>query len=530
MTKKISIIIVIAAIAIAGITAVIVLIGSIKWRYELDSPLMMYAGFLLTSGKVPYRDFFDMNMPGTYFIMAAMGGLIGWSDLDSRIFDLICLVIISGSTFFWMRRFGKLPALAASILFPLWYLREGPSLSLQREYIALVPFSLLLVAATVPGKLNYVLRALLAGFLAGIAFLIKPQFLLLSLPPLLILIFTDETGISHRNRFAAMIGGILLPLGAVLIYMVWTDSLRHFIEIATSYWPLYTNLSGGHRSISGLRRIYYIIFNTMQWVITFYLPVAVLGLIALDRNKTQRWYTWMMVGLLFASILYPGLSGKFWLYHWIPFYYVVLCTASLTLLLIPFKKWNIAYAAPVLCVILVLLSLSFQNFENLRLRKWEGAPNNGVPDEIYEYFSTHMEPGDTVQPLDWTGGSVHGMLMARAPLATRFIYDFHFYHHISNPYIQKLRREFIEELRDEKPRFIIQVLEYKPWPSGPDTTREFPELRKFLKQNYSKVYIGETFRILEYNDDPQLMVTPTGGESALYWSNRLNMEWTSILR
>jgi hypothetical protein len=87
--------------------------------------------------------------------------------------------------------------------------------------------------------------------------------------------------------------------------------------------------------------------------------------------------------------------------------------------------------------------------------------------------------------------------MARASLATRFIYDFHFYHHISSPYIAKLRQEFMNELVTKKPRFIVQVLRNRPWPTGSDTTRDFPELESFLRQDYTTAKEGDTYRILE---------------------------------
>ncbi len=101
-------------------------------------------------------------------------------------------------------------------------------------------------------------------------------------------------------------------------------------------------------------------------------------------------------------------------------------------------------------------------------------PKDGRVDEIAAFLQSNFKPGDLVQPLDWTGGAVHAMLIARAQLATRFVYDFHFYHHISSPYIQGLRGQFIESMKETRPRFVIQITaDDKPWVSGPDTTREF---------------------------------------------------------
>ena len=89
------------------------------------------------------------------------------------------------------------------------------------------------------------------------------------------------------------------------------------------------------------------------------------------------------------------------------------------------------------------------------------------------------------------------MLIAEAKLATRFMYDYHFYHDVSNPYIQGLRETFIKELETAQPRYIIQVIENKPWVSGVDTTREFPELEELLTENYSLAFEGDGYIILE---------------------------------
>ena len=43
---------------------------------------------MIGQGGVPYRDVFDMNLPGVYLIHAAVIGLLGRGDLAWRLFDL----------------------------------------------------------------------------------------------------------------------------------------------------------------------------------------------------------------------------------------------------------------------------------------------------------------------------------------------------------------------------------------------------------------------------------------------------------
>ena len=90
------------------------------------------------------------------------------------------------------------------------------------------------------------------------------------------------------------------------------------------------------------------------------------------------------------------------------------------------------------------------------------------------------------------------MLITRARVATSFVYDFHFYHYVDRPYIQTLRSRFIGQLERAQPRFVIQVTtEDKPWPSGANTTRAFPELERILATAYAVVSRGEGYSIYE---------------------------------
>ncbi|RQV99555.1 hypothetical protein EH221_00005 [bacterium] len=490
------------AIAIAVITLLVSAFASLKWRYLHDSTLMIYAGWLISQGAIPYLDFFDMNMPGIYYLMMVVGLFFGWTDIVYRALDLSCLVLISVLTFMWMRQFGKLPAISAAIMFHLWYLHGGPYVSLQREYVALVPFTGMLVLIFRMDESTKLKQLFFAGLLGGITVLIKPLFLLFGIATLIILFRSKNNPSIAKYRTGFYTTGFVLPLGIMFVYLVSTGGLTPFIEIAINYWPLYTNLTGlNHEPISGFPRLIYILKSSREALLTFYTSTAIIGLMVLNCDKTHKTYAWILGLLLIIGAIYPALSAQFWGYHLIPFTYLTFCSSSLTIRVIDPTKWKQGFMAPFVMFILLLVSLASLTAEQV-LSGWkdnggENPPKYGVPDEIHQFLKSELNPGDLVQPLDWTGGAIHAMLMAKAPLATRFIYDFHFYHHINNPYIKKLRNEFIVELAASEPRFIIQILHNKPWPTGPNTTRDFPELTTYLSQHYTAVRQRPLYNILE---------------------------------
>ena len=127
------------------------------------------------------------------------------------------------------------------------------------------------------------------------------------------------------------------------------------------------------------------------------------------------------------------------------------------------------------------------------------APKNGRVDEIAAFLrAANLGPDDRVQPLDWTEGALHGMLNAKAVIASPYIYDYHFYHYVSNPFIQDIRRRHVELLRSNPPRFLIDVDDQLK-PSGIDTTDSFPELEAFVEENYRMALVGDNYRILEFH-------------------------------
>ena len=338
-------------LALAGIL-VVAAADSLRWPSIHDSPLMLYAGWHLSQGGVPYRDLFDMNMPGTYFAMWVLGGLFGWDDAGFRIFDLLCLSTIAIATFAWLKQFGRLPALAASLLFPLWYLAAGPSTSIQREFLALVPLAVAL--ALIESPLPLLVRFFGSGLLAGAAVLVKPQFLLLALPPLTYLTFTKARSADRVRLSAFLIAGFVVPLAATAAFLAYRGGLDAFVDIATHYWPLYSHLSGSHQSISGSERLSYLVTSTLRGLVNPYIPLAVVGVVAAIGDGRRLGTAWMIAAMGAAAAVYPSLSGQFWTYHWLPLQYVLLSAAALAVMSVPPERWTIRNGARTLAALLTV--------------------------------------------------------------------------------------------------------------------------------------------------------------------------------
>ena len=480
---------------------------STQWPITHDEAPLFYEAFLMRAeGLVPYRDLFDFQMPGSFVAYSILGFISGFDSFRIRILDLAILIALLVITFFIMRRFGKTPAFAAAILFGLKYLQGGPSMALQREYLLLVCVALA-VWISMGDELTLKHRITL-GLLFGLAAVIKPH-AAIGLIPILLFDIADmvqrlKLTLLNAAATPALVGvaresilpaaaGFLIPVLAMTIWLGLTGALTPFLTIAANYWPLYSQVNGQMEVTAGAERMSLLMNQTLRlggnalWLIPAFVGIY------FNQNKK----TYLLASLALCYAIYPAFSGQFFPYHYIPFVYFIILLSSLTFTRsVQTSTFNRALL--ITCYLLIItLILPSQTF----IRQLEGKPiatSTDRAEEISRFLEKNLKKGDTVQPLDWTGGTLLAMLETRARIATPYIFDFYFYHHVSNPYIQGLRTDFMNDLQNSSPRFIIEVTAIdKPWITGPDTSRDFPELRKFLNKNYSVTIDKDDYVIYE---------------------------------
>ena len=483
---------------------------SLQWPIAHDEAPLFYEAFLMRAeGLVPYRDLFDFQMPGSFIAYFILGLLSGFDDLRIRILDLVILAVLSIITYFAMRRFGKTSALAAPILFGLEYLQGGPSMSLQREYLLLV-FLALAVWVSMRGITTLKQRITL-GLLFGLAAVIKPH-AAIGLIPILLFDIADISKRSNislpRSAWTSLLPaalGFAVPILAVIAWLAFTNALTPFISIAVNYWPLYSQINGAMELNTGTAR-WAFLFGQLprlggHWL---WLIPALIGIYFHQHKQT-----WLLASLALCYAIYPAFSGQFFPYHFIPFTYFIILLASLTVEFPLSSSTRSVHPSRLVFIFQLsslILVLSLLLPSRTFIRQLQGKPVATSTDragEIARFLDANLQPGDTVQPLDWTGGTLLAMLESRSRIATPYVFDFYFYHHVSHPYIQSLRADFMTDLQSANPRFIVEVTaEDKPWVSGADTSRIFPELRLYLNENYSVTIQKDGYVIYELNEDP----------------------------
>lgn len=461
---------------------------------------LLYVSYLINEHNfIPYKEVFEINLPSTQLYHILIGKIFGYSNFAIHIVNLIWLSLTLIVTFLIMKPFGNLVSILACLLFGNMYLASYDFI-LERDYILILPL-ILSIWLSLPGIFKHLnnYSFFLIGLLFGFIFFIKP-FICVTLP--LILLFNIL--VNNKNDFKIKMKSFLKALlvsciGFSLItlsYIIWLwkiEALDAFSDILFSYIPLYAefpyNMEISDKTIIIKGILIATIKNFKLMDIPITLSLIGMYFVVYNSRKNQRTLlSFLFIILLSFFFIIVSAINKGAPNYWIPFFYFA-CLASSLLFYSDghLKKFNIAHLVPLILVIIVINNLFYRPSDRIYpFYISEYLKENLLrQDIISKYIKTNLQPGDKIQPLSWQAGMNEALLENKSVIATRFITDLQFYHHINNPYIINLRKEFINELTKAKPKYIIKVKPFDLF-SRPGKSTDFSELENYISTNYIK--------------------------------------------
>jgi hypothetical protein len=467
--------------------AAALLVRSLSWPLVHDAPLMHYIAWLVGQGAVPYRDVLDMNMPGVYLVHRAVLAVGGAGDAAWRAFDLLCLAAAGGLLYALVRPLGdRWTAASAGMLFALYHLAGGAWRAGQRDFIAC---ALLLAGAWGVARFRDAGQGwtlLAAGLALGAATMLKPHAALYALACAAVTAVVagraaraGAAGGGGAWAVAAPLGalaaGVAIPVAAVLGWLAARGGLAAFADVLGGYvLPLYSQVA---------RVPAWTVMTSppLGWAaLTFAATALTLGLVAAAPGPLGARHALLALGAVYGAVHFVA-QGKGWAYHLYPAgcFLCGLVGAALGGWRGAPARWGRVATAALFAAMVVLLGL-------------EGArPADAawIPRKIERVRAVERElaalapPPARVQVLDVTEGGIHALLRLGLRQPTRFIYDFHFYHHESDPRIQALRAELVRGLAEGRPAAVV-VFRDEWMRTGYDRLRRFPELAALLARDY----------------------------------------------
>ena len=474
---------------------VAVILASYRWEYEHDTPLLQYAGLLMAKfGMVPYRDFFETSMPGVFFFHGAIVRFLGAGNLAFILATHAFLAILLFVSWLTVAKVDKLAATAFVIWFGLFYLAGGPSVILQRDGLGLLPImcALCLVARRIPR--SRALRAVLIGALSGVAALVKPH---LAIGGAIVLLLDASTSFGSVMMLAGV--GFAVPTGLTALWLMRNDALGPFVELVTKYLPLHVQQDTDHVFRPPSERWRWVLTRGVHLANNWpFLPSLLVGVAFAFSRYFESGKRRLAVGVAILTLYYAGypmLTGQFWAYHFMPFFFFLLMTLSLLVgPILEARTLSGTTATYFLALTVAVLGTLGKDFQHPVFVA--NKAESGIVGRMEPALAAVWTPGETIQPIDWTNGTIHAMLRLGARIGTPFFYDYHFHHNVSNPFIQELRARYITAFTVNRPDVVIRAAQY-PRPSGVDTDSAFPELDAILGARYCVVTTDPEFTIYE---------------------------------
>jgi len=473
---------------------------SLHWPLIHDAPLFHYVAWLLGQGLVPYRDIFDMNLPGVYLLHWAVLATAGGGDLAWRLFDLAWLAATAALLYVFCRPLGGVVGAAgAALLFVLYHLAGGAWHVGQRDFLLC-----LFLAAGACGVARAWegggsrLALLWGGAALGAGLTIKPY-----AAGILWLGSAAAGAAAVRRAGRAALPGAAAVLGAgcaapVLVFgwLAWRGGLGAFWDTLVGYViPFYSQL--GREPL----------WAALGWhahgrsLLALLAALALWGLLvpAAPSFGIRRPLAAVGVG---AGALHFVLQGKGWEYHLYPLVFFLCALAApageAVMAAGAPRAREVARAAAIVLFAATAMVLGAKAVEAMDAQ-WIDAKARRVA-AITRDLGPLVPDGGTAQVLDVTEGGIHALFRLQLRQPTRFLYDFHFFHDESAPRIQGLRAELVRGLEQGRPAAVV-VLRDSWLERGYDRLDRFPELRDLLARSYALAVQGDDYRIYAKRSD-----------------------------
>jgi hypothetical protein len=491
------------------------IIKSLYWPLIQDAPIIHYVAQQMLSGAVPYKDIFDVQMPGTFLIHLFVIKVIGDGSFAWRMFDLGCLFLISVFMFLFLSKRSKAAAVMSPLLFAIFHMSLGPKYMGQRDYLQslfILASSYFLSAYLGSKRKNSYLY--LAGFGLGAATTIKPYTLLLIVFFAGVIIFYEGT--NPRNWIASIlkfgIGSTIIP-GLILFWLIGIDAFTSFVQIIFEYLiPFYSN-------IRGLDFISLMDHLRASRIIIPLIALAALSII--QKIKISHEIFIATVGLVYGFLHYV-LQGHGFVHHRYPFilFSIILFSVLVSEFLYKpnsflisfndgklssrvklsgfFSKQNLYKLFSLVNLIIVVVSLGLPMVKEVQKNYTLKRRMPYIREIRREIEAYGLTESDSIQVMDSVMGGIHILYLLDIKQPTRFIFDFQFFHDEEEQFIKDLRSEFVNDLNETPPRLIIIM--NKSVRMGFERIDRFPEFKTFLDQNYSLDKESDDYKIYLLND------------------------------
>jgi len=462
------------------------------WHWPLvgDAGLIHYVVLLIRSGRAPYSQVIDINLPGSYILEWLSMRLFGAHALGLRFYDsFLCAVICVCTTLLGHPlRSGRLAGLAAGVAFWLFHLEDGVRQAGQRDLamcaMVLVAYVVLLRASRVPP----VWRLFLYELLVGATLTVKPTLLLLALLPAFAWWKTYDAGEFSGRMKTVLIGsaGLVTPVAGVLLWLWHWGSAGAFFTVLRTVEVQHDE--------TGRRTLGFLLAHSTSPLIV---PIVAWLLLAALRGFRIDRRDWPLLFGAFSGLLSYIAQGKAYPYQRYTFLAFMLCVISGEISRVLAAPLDVKTPKGTLTTALALTGA-------VTVCLWF-APRFAVEVRGFDHYDAfqdaltadlraqHADSGG-VQCFDTWGGCLDALYALDIVHPTGYIYDCYFY--TAPGWRRELyRRDFLRAFDAASPRVLVVTDQFCF--SGEHSFARidtWPDLTQRMQGNYTLVTQWQTAR------------------------------------
>ena len=441
-----------------------------------DSAIFMYVAQGILEGEVPYLDRWDHKGPLLYLINA-----VGLLIEESWGIWIVQALFLLGTIYFALimlrKAFGTTPALFALALFLILFSRFNPPGNYTEQYALLFQFlalHLLFRSHQQPHReislIHFALLHMTIGALGAASFLLRPD--LAALWIAIGIYWLLLRGAALRKLGWAALGGGCALLSVAALF----GAFGALWDAVIVYNFAYSDASLPERLASVRYLSTEILFASLLTLVGW-----VIGVFCLITSRVQGDHRRALVAtaliLLPLQVVSISLSG----FGWLHYYLAALPAATI---LLAFVMWFVLEQERIFLKLLIVAlfigttftSLPHANFARLT-GKYAGDAlyAENIESRLAERIREITKPNDRI--LVWGRGPGLYLLSDRdAP--TRFFYHFPL---IKPNYAnQSLREEFVSDIKEKKPKLIIDIRYPGFPPLDSDARHDWPRDHRYI--------------------------------------------------
>jgi hypothetical protein len=466
-----------------------------RWPMVWDQTVIHYVNFLMAHGWAPYRDIYDMNLPGIYLIDGWQMHLFGPGDLAFRLYDFFLMGSLLTAMIAIALPYDWLGGMVAAAVFILFHAGDTPRGAGERDEViaVLLMAGYALLFHAVRRKQSVFLLPF--GVCAMFALSIKPTFApFIFCVAIMALYVLKKRGEALSGYLIYGLVGVLIPTGLILNLLLRHHSIPALLDLSTRLTPYYAGIRDEP------------VVELLRYCLTFELKITVIlaGIIVLfNREWIKNWERWAVLLGIAGGLFSFVIQRKGFPYQKYPLLAFLLLWVCMEFTRALHKRGGIRWVGVAGLIYATLYLVPLCRPLRRSYPEWSDFMQS-LQSDLVGLGGDRLQ--HQVQCLDMVDGCLGALYHLNLVQSTGFTGDALFFLSSHSPAADYYRGIFLNDVYKSPPKVFVVSDEQFNGPSGFNKINNWPVFARFLNRNYTltdtRVFSQSSYEIYVRKDAP----------------------------